>query len=220
MNESMPPDPDNPASESWQLRLIEAFIFAASEPVSEEALKEHVAVGADIAHLLEELVTQYQYRGINLVKTGGGWIFRTAVDLAPALTKYRTEERRLSRAALETLAIIAWHQPVTRAEIEDIRGVSVSRGTIDVLMEAGWVRTGPRRQVPGRPLTFGTTDGFLAHFGLASVKDLPGMEEMRAMGLLDAGPLLPNFASGDEGIPSDEADEDEVLRDEDGAVLL
>ncbi|OAN44048.1 SMC-Scp complex subunit ScpB [Paramagnetospirillum marisnigri] len=168
------------------LRLIEALIFASREPVSERAMAERLPEATDIPQLLAELEAHYAVRGFNLVQRGQGWAFRTAPDLAEALKVERTQERKLSRAATETLAIIAYHQPVTRAEIEEIRGVALSKGTLDTLFAAGWVAPKGRRRTPGRPLTWATTDGFLDHFGLTSVDDLPGVKELEAAGLLDA----------------------------------
>jgi segregation and condensation protein B len=175
-----------------QLRILEALLFAASEPLAEHYLSTHLKSGDDVTALLEELKGFYASRGINLVKIGGKWAFRTADDLSYLLEKHATEQRRLSKAAMETLAIIAYHQPVTRAEIEEIRGVMVSAGTIDVLMEIGWVRPRGRRRAPGRPITYGTTDQFLDHFGLDAIKDLPGLAELKGAGLLDSN-LPPDF---------------------------
>ena len=168
------------------LRLIEALIFASAEPVSAAAITDRLPEGTDVAQLLAELGGHYSARGINLVHRGQGWAFRTADDLVAELRIERSQERRLSRAAIETLAIIAYHQPVTRAEIEEVRGVGLSKGTLDVLFAAGWIRPKGRRRTPGRPLTWGTSDGFLDHFGLESLDDLPGVKELEAAGLLDA----------------------------------
>ncbi|HET6320856.1 MAG TPA: SMC-Scp complex subunit ScpB [Hyphomicrobium sp.] len=176
-----------------KLRILEAVLFAASEPLDVAHLGTHFPEGEDIDALIEELRAFYAGRGVNLVKVAGKWAFRTAEDLSYLLERYATQERRLSKAALETLSIIAYHQPVTRAEIEDIRGVTTSAGTIDILLETGWVRLRGRRRAPGRPVTYGTTDSFLSHFGLESIKDLPGLAELRASGLLD-GNLPPDFA--------------------------
>jgi segregation and condensation protein B len=174
---------------SEQLRLVEALLFAAPEPLSEEELALRLGDEADVAALLRELGESYAERGVNIVRLAGGWTFRTAPDLAPNLRSERTVSRKLSRAAVETLAIIAYHQPVTRAEIEAIRGVALARGTLDRLLEAGWVRPKGRRDSPGRPLTWATTPAFLAHFGLDSLNELPGIDELRAAGLLDIGPV-------------------------------
>jgi segregation and condensation protein B len=167
------------------LRAIEATLFAAAEPMSVAEIAAYVGAGVDVGRGLAELSAHYAGRGINLVERGGRWHFQTAPDLAHLLRREREDTRKLSRAAVETLAIIAYHEPVSRAEIEAIRGVGISRGTLDVLMEAGWVRPAGRREVPGRPLTFATTAGFLAHFGLASRRDLPGLADLKAAGLLD-----------------------------------
>ena len=174
------------------LRIIEALLFAASEPLDVTFLAKHLKAGNDVAALLEELKGFYAGRGVNLVKVAGKWAFRTAGDLAYLLERHAVEERKLSRAAVETLAIIAYHQPVTRAEIEEIRGVETSKGTIDILLETGWVRPRGRRRAPGKPLTFGTTEAFLDQFTLESVKDLPGLAELRSAGLLDST-LPPDF---------------------------
>ncbi len=173
-----------------RLRLIEALLFAAPDPLSEEDLAQRLGDAAVVAELLGELAAEYAERGINLVRLAGGWTFRTAPDLAPQLRSERAVSRKLSRAAVDTLAIVAYHQPVTRAEIEAIRGVALARGTLDRLMEAGWVRPMGRREAPGRPLNWVTTPGFLAHFGLDSLAELPGVDELRAAGLLDIGPAV------------------------------
>ena len=165
-------------------RAVEAVVFAATEPVTVETIRAHVGTG-DILAALTRLAEDYAPRGLNLVRRGDRWHFQTAPDLAHILRRDRDEVRRLSRAGIETLAIIAYHEPVTRAEIEAIRGVAVARGTIDVLMEAGWVRPAGRREVPGRPLTYATAPAFLDHFGLAGRRDLPGIDDLRAAGLLD-----------------------------------
>ncbi|MDD3800416.1 MAG: SMC-Scp complex subunit ScpB [Novosphingobium sp.] len=166
------------------LRAVEATLFAAEEPMSAEALSTHLG-GADVRGALRDLAAQYDGRGINLVERGKRWHFQTAPDLAHLLRREREQVRRLSRAATEVLAIVAYHEPVSRAEIESIRGVQTSGGTLDVLMEAGWVRVAGRREVPGRPVIYATTPEFLAHFGLQSRRDLPGIDELRAAGLLD-----------------------------------
>jgi segregation and condensation protein B len=175
-----------------QLRILEALLFAASEPIGEAYLAQHLDASDDVPALLEELKGFYASRGVNLVKVADKWTFRTAEDLSYLLERHATEQRRLSKAALETLAIIAYHQPVTRAEIEEIRGVAASAGTLDVLMEVGWVRPRGRRRAPGRPITYGTTEEFLIHFGLESIKDLPGLAELKGAGLLDNN-LPPDF---------------------------
>jgi segregation and condensation protein B len=175
-----------------QLRILEALLFAASEPIAENYLSQHLNARDDVPALLEELKGFYASRGVNLVKVADKWTFRTADDLSYLLERHATEQRRLSKAALETLAIIAYHQPVTRAEIEEIRGVAASAGTLDVLMEIGWVRPRGRRRAPGRPITYGTTEDFLIHFGLESIKDLPGLAELKGAGLLENN-LPPDF---------------------------
>jgi segregation and condensation protein B len=165
--------------------MIEALLFAAAEPLSAADLASRLPNGADVEAGLESLRTRYAQRGVELARVAGRWRFQTAVDLAFLMTQEREEPRRLSRAAQETLAIIAYHQPVTRADIESVRGVQASSGTLDILLELGLVRMRGRRRSPGRPVTYGTTDGFLEHFGLASLADLPGAAEMKASGLLD-----------------------------------
>ncbi|MBI05724.1 MAG: SMC-Scp complex subunit ScpB [Rhodospirillaceae bacterium] len=178
------------ADQSGQyLRILEALLFASDEPVARDTLIEKLPEESDVDDLLSQLAERYANRGVNLVQVGRGWAFRTAPDLAPHLTVYRTVKRRLSRAALETLSIIAYHQPITRAEVEEVRGVSLSRGTLDQLLEAGWVKPKGRRRAPGRPLTWVTTDEFLGHFGLQSLSDLPGVEELKAAGLLQSNPV-------------------------------
>lgn len=172
-----------------QLRLIEALLFAAAEPLGEEALSRHLDEAADVRGLLRELAESYAGRGVNLVRLAGGWAFRTAPDLAPKLRIERPVARKLSRAAVETLAVIAYHQPVTRGEIEAIRGVALGKGTIDTLMEAGWIRPKGRRAGPGRPILWVTTPGFLVHFGLDGLNELPGVDELHAAGLLDLAPM-------------------------------
>jgi segregation and condensation protein B len=166
-------------------RAVEATLFAANEPMTAAEVAAYVGIDADVKRALSELAARYQGRGINLVERGGRWLFQTAPDLAHILRREREEARKLSRAGIETLAIIAYHEPVSRAEIEAIRGVQISKGTLDVLMEAGWVRPAGRREVPGRPLTYATTPGFLAHFGLEHRRDLPGIDDLKAAGLLD-----------------------------------
>ena len=189
-----------------EVRLLEALLFASKEPLDEKILAARLPAGADLKTALEILRREYATRGVNLVKVGGKWAFRTASDLAWLLTREAIHPRKLSRAAIETLAIIAYHQPVTRAEIEDVRGVTISKGTIDVLLETGWIRPRGRRKVPGRPITYGTTEDFLSHFGLEQLGDLPGLEELKGSGLLDHR-LPPGFAVP---MPSD----DPQLRDD------
>ena len=171
------------------LRLLEALLFAASEPLDEATLGERLPPDADVGTLIARLRDDYAGRGVNLVRVAGKWALRTAEDLAPELHRHVDVARKLSRAAVETLAIIAYHQPVTRAEIEETRGVGLSRGTLDILLEAGWIRPKGRRRTPGRPITWVTTESFLDNFGLDALDDLPGIDELRAAGLLDAGLL-------------------------------
>ncbi len=167
------------------VRAVEATLFASEAPMTIEAIRAYVGDAIDVADALAKLEEHYRGRGIELVRRGKTWHFQTAADLAHLLRREREESRKLSRAAVETLAIIAYHEPVSRAEIEAIRGVQISKGTLDVLMEAGWVRPAGRREVPGRPLTYATTGEFLTHFGLASRRDLPGLADLKAAGLLD-----------------------------------
>src|SRR5256886_16396163 len=190
-----------PVERAEELRLIEALLFAAGEPLDEKILRSRLPEGVDIAAAMRRLQVEYAPRGVNLVRIAGKWTFRTANDLAWLLARESVEPQKLSRAANETLAMLAYHQPVTRAEIEDIRGVTVSKGTVDVLMETGWVRPRGRRKSPGRPLTFGTTEAFLTHFGLESVGDLPGLDELKGTGLFD-GRLPAGFSVP---LPSDDA---------------
>jgi segregation and condensation protein B len=172
----------------YELKVLEAILFAATEPVSETDLAGRLPHGCDVPALLDELKGHYAGRGINLTRASGKWAFRTAEDLAPHLRFEAKVERKLSRAATETLAIIAYHQPVTRTEIEEIRGVAIAKGTLDVLLEIGWIKPIGRRQTPGRPTTWGTTEAFLLHFGFDSLADLPGLDELKAAGLLDTRP--------------------------------
>lgn len=174
------------ADRGQALRIIEARLFAASEPLSTRELEALLPAGSDIEALIEELRGLYAGRGVNLVPVGDRWLFRTAADLAHVMQVHAVETRRLSKAAMETLAIIAYHQPVTRADIEEIRGVATSKGTLDVLMEVGWVRPRGRRRAPGRPVTYGTTPAFLAHFSLEGLGDLPGLAELKGAGLLSS----------------------------------
>jgi segregation and condensation protein B len=198
----------SPEDRRQNLRMAEALLFAAGEPLSAEEIAGRLPDGADIAGLLHDLQEMYAERGVTLVQVAGKWSFRTAGDLSFLLSREAVEQRRLSRAALETLAIVAYHQPVTRADIEEIRGVATSSGTLDLLLECGWIRMRGRRRSPGRPITYGTTEAFLSHFGLDSVGDLPGVEELKAAGLLDAR-VPANFA-----VPEPEATED-LAPDED-----
>jgi segregation and condensation protein B len=176
-----------------ELRLLEALLFAAAEPLDERELAERLPGGTDVRATLRALQEDYAMRGVNLVRIGGKWTLRTANDLAWLMTRETIEPKKLSRAAMETLAIIAYHQPVTRHEIEEIRGVSTSKGTLDVLLQTGWVRLRGRRKAPGRPVTYGTSPAFLSHFGLDAVGDLPGLDELKGSGLLEGG-LPPGFS--------------------------
>ena len=189
------------------LRMMEALLFASAEPLSEREIAARLPEDVDLGALLGELQASYAGRGVNLRHVDGRWAFRTAEDLAFVLRREVVEHRKLSRAALETLAIVAYHQPVTRAEIEEIRGVAISKGTLDVLLEADWIRLRGRRRTPGRPVTFGTTPGFLDHFGLGSIDDLPGLADLKAAGLLETlqpigGDMRP--PRGDDGLAEDE----------------
>ncbi|UCH72681.1 MAG: SMC-Scp complex subunit ScpB [Rhodospirillales bacterium] len=188
------------------LRRMEAMLFASAEPLSEGDLASRLPDGADLAGLIEELAGHYAGRGVNLVRRGRGWAFRTAPDVAPYLSLERHIPRKLSRAAIETMAIIAYQQPVTRAEIEEIRGVGLSRGTLDILLEAGWIKPKGRRRVAGRPVTWGTTEAFLDHFGLESLDALPGIDELKAAGLLERSGGLSEIAMRDAEVTEDEVD--------------
>jgi segregation and condensation protein B len=195
-----------PQARPEALRLLEALLFAASEPLDEATLGSRLPDGVDVKDALAQLKAEYAPRGVNLVRIGKKWTFRTADDLSWLLTKQTVESRKLSRAAIETLAIVAYHQPVTRAEIEEIRGVATATGTLDLLLKTGWVRPRGRRKAPGRPITYGTTEGFLSHFGLEAVGDLPGLDELKGAGLLE-GSMPAGFAVP---MPSDDA----ALRDD------
>ena len=195
---SVPEQQDNISEESLfeappmnqQMRMIEAILFATAEPMTVNALNERMPHGCDAAEALARLRKSYAGRGVNVMKIGDAWAIRTASDLSFLMQKERVETRKLSRAAIETLAIIAYHQPVTRAEIEEIRGVGVSRGTVDQLIEMEWIRFGRRKLTPGRPVTFAVTQNFLDHFGLESARDLPALKELRAAGLLESQPAI------------------------------
>jgi segregation and condensation protein B len=188
------------------LRILEALLFAAEGPLDEKVLASRLPTGIDVHALLQQLQRDYAPRGVNLVRIGGKWTLRTATDLAWLLTHESVVTRKLSRAAIETLAIVAYHQPVTRAEVEEIRGVSTSKGTLDVLLETGWIRLRGRRKAPGRPVTYGTSEAFLSHFGLDVLTDLPGLDELKGAGLVDAT-IPAEFAVP---VPSD----DPALRDD------
>jgi segregation and condensation protein B len=188
------------------MRILEALLFAAEAPLDEKVLASRLPAGIDVHALLQQLQREYAPRGVNLVRIGGKWTLRTATDLAWLLTHELVVTRKLSRAAIETLAIVAYHQPVTRAEVEEIRGVSTSKGTLDVLLETGWIRLRGRRKAPGRPVTYGTSETFLSHFGLDALNDLPGLDELKGAGLVDAT-MPADFAVP---VPSD----DPALRDD------
>jgi len=203
---------ENPAERmqiAEAVRMAEAIIFASAEPVTEKAIAERLPEGTDIGTVLSELVSAYEKRGVNLVHIENTWAFRTASDLSFLMNREQVQLRKLSRAALEVLAIVAYHQPVTRAEMEDIRGVETSKGTLDTLLETGWVKMRGRRRTPGRPVTYGTTMEFLDHFGLSEIRDLPGMDELKGAGLLS--PRMPSSFS----VPMPQGDPDELSEDED-----
>jgi len=199
-------------------RVAEALLFAAGEPLDESEIVRRMPEGVKAVDALERLRAEYEFRGVTLARAGKKWFFRTAADLAYVLAREQVEEKKLSRAALETLAIVAYHQPTTRAEIEELRGVAISKGTLDVLLETGWVRLRGRRKAPGRPITYGTTEQFLIHFGLEQIGDLPGLEELKGAGLFD-GRLPKEFRVP---APSDDAElaEDEEPLEEDAPELL
>jgi segregation and condensation protein B len=189
------------------IRLVEAWLFASAEPIPEKVLARRLGDGYDVGPILERLKQDYAGRGVNLIELGDAWAFRTAADLGDRIRIDRSQIRKLSRAALETLAIIAYHQPVSRAEIESIRGVATARGTLDVLIEADWIKPGPRRETPGRPGTWVTTQGFLDHFGLSGLADLPGAEELKSAGLIDKRPAIQAASEPEE--PAEEEEQDE-----------
>ena len=199
-----------------QERMCEAILFATAEPVTVRELEARMPHGSDPAEALAHLRKRYEGRGVQLVRVGDAWAMRTASDLGFLMRRETVETRKLSRAAIETLAIIAYHQPVTRAEIEEIRGVSVSRGTVDQLLELEWIRFGRRKMTPGRPVTFVVTQGFLDHFGLESARDLPGLKELRAAGLLENRPppgAMPQLGEGDEDSGEPAAGQNELFED-------
>lgn len=199
-------------------RILEALLFATTQPLSTKDLHERMPSGADVGGALMELQKQYESRGVNLVEVDGQWAFRTAAGLGSALQIDRQVERKLSRAAMETLAIIAYHQPVTRAEIENIRGVVTHKGTLDALMEMGWIKPGRRRETPGRPLTWVSTSAFLDQFGLAAITDLPGLDDLKASGLLDRRPAIEAIPSSGDlfgDMPVEEEDYDDDNEDDD-----
>ena len=197
-----------------QERMIEALLFASSEPMTIRELNDRMPHGSDAAEALVHLRKRYEGRGVRLMKTGDAWAMRTAPDLGFLMQRETVETRKLSRAAIETLAIIAYHQPVTRAEIEEIRGVSVSRGTVDQLLEMEWIRFGRRKMTPGRPVTFVVTGTFLSHFGLESARDLPGLKELRSAGLLDNRPPPSSMPSAGQGDDDDELIETDIDQSE------
>ena len=208
----VPAEPDRREA----MRIAEALLFASPHPLSAEELKGRLPEGADVEAVLQDLAESYAGRGVNLVRVSGRWAFRTAGDLSFVLARNVVEQRKLSRAAMETLAIVAYHQPVTRAEIEEIRGVATSKGTLDTLLETGWVRLRGRRKAPGRPVTYGTTPAFLDHFGLDAIDDLPGLEELKGAGFVEgrsAGMTVP-VPSDAEDLREDEEplDPDEMMR--------
>lgn len=191
-----------------QERMVEAILFAVSEPMTQTAIANRLPHGCDVAEAIVHLRKRYEGRGVQVVKAGDGWAFRTSADLGFLMQKEVVETRKLSRAAIETLAIVAYHQPVTRAEIEEIRGVSVSRGTLDLLLELGWIKLGRRKMTPGRPTTFIVTQEFLDHFGLETPRDLPGVKELRAAGILDNRPPPGVKLNDDDGDADDDDQED------------
>jgi segregation and condensation protein B len=198
-------------------RIIEALIFASPDAVTDKIIRQHLPDDATYDAVMEQLLNRYgENSGINLIKFDGNWAMRTAVDVAEHLKTIRESEKTLSRVALETLAIIAYHQPVTRAEIEEIRGVSISKGTLDILLEMGWVRPKGRRRTPGRPITWATSAGFLDHFGLSQITDLPGLDELKKTGLLTAGQTISDVMRSDDlsHADSDDNDEDQLELDE------
>ena len=199
-------DKDNEVVRAEELRILEALLFAATEPLDEKILGKRLPAGVDARALLMQLQKEYEPRGVNLVRVAGKWALHTATDLAWLLTHEAVVTRKLSRAAIETLAIVAYHQPVTRAEVEEIRGVTTSKGTLDVLLETGWIKLRGRRKAPGRPVTYGTNEEFLSHFGLEALTDLPGLDELKGSGLLEK--TLPSGFTVP--VPSD----DPALRDD------
>lgn len=214
---------DNQGEEAGSdIRTLEALLFASAEPLTTNAIRERMGEDADVGGLLMELKETYEGRGVQLVELDGSWAFRTASDLGDVLQITKEVQRKLSRAAMETLAIISYHQPVTRAEIENIRGVATHRGTLDVLMECGWVKPGRRRETPGRPLTWVTTTAFMDHFGLESMTDLPGLDDLKASGLLDRRPAIETvpgtgelFEAEEEALEEDASiDDDEAYEDD------
>jgi segregation and condensation protein B len=209
-----PPQARGAPDHGEAMRIAEALLFASAEPLSSQELAARLPEGGDIESVLADLVEHYAARGVNLVRIAGKWSFRTSSDLAFLLARDVVEPRKLSRAAMETLAIVAYHQPVTRAEIEEIRGVATSKGTLDTLLETGWIRLRGRRKAPGRPVTYGTTAGFLEHFGLDAIGDLPGLEELKGSGFVEgraATELTVPLPSDDTTLRDDEEPLDDDL---------
>ncbi len=196
-----------------QKRVIEALLFASPEPVSLRHIQNRLPQSADVGGILLELQSEYEARGVNLVRMEDVWAFRTATDVGPYLALTKKEEKKLSRAALETIAIIAYHQPVTRAEVENIRGVATNKGTLDVLLESGWIKPGKRRETPGRPVTWMTTNQFLDDFGVSNLNDLPGLQELKASGLLDTRPAIDTIPGADLFTSANENTPDEDVKD-------
>lgn len=213
-SEDTPEETPEVSIDPQHLRLLEAILFASAEPLSERALAYRLPEDTDLKAMLSALEAHYADRGVHLVRAGKSWAFRTAPELAQQLNKEIDVPRKLSRAAVETLAIIAYHQPITRAEIEEVRGVGLSKGTLDVLLEADWIKPKGRRRTPGRPMTWGTTDGFLDHFGIEDVRDLPGLDELKAAGLLDSGPAISVYSTA-----ADVTEEAEDTAEEQGTLL-
>jgi segregation and condensation protein B len=207
----------SPEERRQRLRMVEALIFASAEPIAAVELDNRLPEGTDVAGILRELQQTYVDRGVNLVQIAGKWTFRTAGDLSFLLSREAVEQKRLSRAALETLAIIAYHQPVTRAEIEEIRGVTTNRGTLDLLLETGWIRMRGRRRSPGRPVTYGTTEAFLSHFALDTIADLPGLDELKGAGLLDSR-VPADFVVPTPNIDDELTEDEDPLEDETATV--
>lgn len=195
------------------VRVLEAMLFASAAPLTLNAIRKRLPENADVGGMLLDLQKFYENRGVRLVEMNGSWAFRTGAELADALQVNREVQRKLSRAAMETLTIIAYHQPITRAEIENIRGVDTNKGTLDVLMECGWVKPGKRRETPGRPLTWMTTTSFMDHFGLESLNDLPGLDELKASGLLDRRPAIDALTTGDLFASEEQQLEDDARED-------
>ncbi len=207
---------EKPANDVDPVRIVEAMLFSSAEPLSPHAMHERLPEGTDLGAIMEQLQAKYDGAGVTLTQVGKNWAFRTAVDVAGSLTVEKAVERKLSKAALETLAILAYHQPITRAEIENIRGVATHKGTLDTLMEMGWVKPGRRRETPGRPLTWVTTDGFLDHFQLESLRDLPGLDDLKASGLLDTRPAIETIPDTRDLFDDADVDAAEVLDEQEG----